>query len=113
MIDFNKIGSYIVALAVGIVYGIKVWDDLSNPIKDEATGEVKEKNKASIWRNVIYSAFGSALVCLLVAEGLISMWNFPNNFALLCGAFIGFIGSDVFKDVIFRFLESKFNKRGD
>lgn len=102
-IDFEKIGAYIVALAVSIVYGIKVWDDLSRPKEDDAPKETK----GSLWRKSIYSAFGSGIVCLLVCEGLIYFANMPHNLALLCGALCGFAGADAFKEMLLRFIENK------
>lgn len=104
-IDFDKIGSYLVALAVGIVYGIKVWDDLSRPSK-EGEDEPQE-TKGGLWRKAIYSAFGSGIVCLLVCEGLIYFANIPHNLALLCGALCGFAGADAFKEALLRFIENK------
>ena len=109
MIDFDKIGTYLVALAVGIVYGIKVWDDLSRPSKNE-NGELKpQETKGNLWRRAIYSAFGSGIVCLLVAEGLIYYAELPHNLALLFGAMCGFAGADAFKEMFLRFIESKFH----
>lgn len=107
MIDFDKIGTYLVALAVGIVYGIKVWDDLSRPVCDDGKCQMPEP-KSSLWRKTIYSAFGSAIVCLLVAEGIKYYTEFPHNFALLCGAMAGFAGADAFKEMLIRFIESRF-----
>lgn len=105
--DFDKIGSYLVALAVGIVYGIKVWDDLSRPVCDDGKCQMPEL-KSSLWRKTIYSAFGSAVVCLVVAEGLVYFAELPHNLALLCGALCGFAGADAFKEMLLRFIESRF-----
>lgn len=92
-----------------IVYGIKVWDDMSRPETDK-NGNVKPpKTKGTLLRNAIYGAFGSGLVCLLVCEGLLYYAGLPFSLALLIGALCGFTGADAFKDILLRFVENKIN----
>lgn len=105
--------SFVVAGLIGVIYGIKVWDDLSRPECDSDGNCKPPKPKGMLLRNAIYSAFGSAIVCLLVCEGLIYFANLPFNLALLLGALCGFTGADAFKDLLLRLVESKFNQRRD
>lgn len=108
----TKLLGFIIAGITSIVYGLKVWDDLSHQQCDE-NGECKpQRNKMSILRNVVYSAFGSGLVCLLVYNGIIYYTDLPDNFALLLGALCGYTGADAFKDILLRFIENKFNSKG-
>ncbi len=105
--------SYLVAALTALVYGVKVWDDLSHPDESEDGKVAEVPNKASLFRNCIYSAFGSGVVCLLVCEGL--LWKFENmpfSVALLCGAMAGFIGADKFKDLFVKLIASKFKIGG-
>lgn len=102
--------SYIVAGAISVVYGIKVWDDLSRPEMDENGTPKTPKNKGAIFRNVVYSAFGSGLVCLLVCEALMHFTSMDFNLCLLIGALCGYTGADSFKDILLRFIENKLNK---
>lgn len=110
MNDFKWI-SFVVAGLIGIVYGIKVWDDLSRPECDSQGNCKPPRTKGTLLRNAIYSAFGSAIVCLLVCEGLIYYAELPFNLALLVGAICGFTGAETFKDMILRFVENKLNTR--
>lgn len=108
--NFVKFIAFIVAGLTAIVYGVKVWDDLSHPEYDsEGNLKPNKKPKSSIIRNVIYSGFGSGLVCLLVCEGLLYYTELPFTLTLLLGALCGFTGADSFKDVLLRFVENKLN----
>lgn len=106
--DFKWI-SWVVAIATAIVYGIKVWDDLSRPECDSNGENCKPpKTKGSLFRQSLYGAFGSGIVCLLICEGLIYYANVPFNLALLIGALCGFTGADAFKELLLRFIERQF-----
>lgn len=106
IIDFIAL---IVAGLTSIVYGIKVWDDLSHQQYDSEGNAKTPRDKNSVLRNVIYSGFGSGLVCLLVCEGLLYYTELPFTLSLLIGALCGFTGADSFKDILLRFIENKFN----
>lgn len=103
--NFDKFIIFIVAGLTSIVYGLKVWDDLSLQHKETDT----PKPVGTLWRNAIYGGFGSGLVCLLVFEGLLYYTELPYTLILLIGALCGFTGADSFKDLLLRFIEAKFN----
>lgn len=97
----------VVAIIIGCVYAIKVWDDLAS--EKNKNGAELDKQKGRLYRNAIYSGFGSGLLCLFVCEGCYTYFHLDFGLSLLIGATCGFLGVDTFKGIALRFLENKLN----
>lgn len=100
--------SYVVALMIAGVYSLKLYDELYNEKCEH--GESKQKSKSQIIRQLLYGAFGSGLVCVLICELLIYFAQLPFGLSLVIGAWCGYMGADIVKDFILRFIEKKADK---
>lgn len=94
-----------IALLIALVYSLKLYDEL------HATDENAPKNKGKVIRQLIYGAFGSGLVCVLVCEALIYL-NLPFTLSLVVGAWCGYMGADIIKDTVLKYIDRKFEKGG-
>lgn len=97
-----------VAFLIAVVYSLKLYDELYN---EKCEHEDKPKNKGRIIRQLLYGAFGSGLVCILICEAL-TYFNLPFTLSLVIGAWCGYMGADIVKDTLLRFIDKKLEKQG-